>query len=363
MSEDQSADDKTEDATPERREDAREKGQAVLSRELTSVAILAASCAFAIQMAPRMIQGLEKIFVQSFESVTTRRVDRDSLIEYFGQTWIDAMIYILPMFAVVAVVAIALTYGQTRILFSWEKLKPDFSRMNPLTGVARMVNTTAVTELVKGIAKMTAVGLVAYAILHSEWRKLPELMTYPIISTWTYWGDITKQLFWSVSALLLVIGGFDYFVNYFSFEKSLRMSKHDIKEEYKKREVDPHVKARIRRMARDLGMKKTLEKTREATVLITNPTHYSIALSYELGMGAPVLVAKGMDFIALEMREIAKEMGIPIIENRPLARELYATVKEGEEVPDKLYKVVAEIIRYVFKLKGKALGKKAKPKE
>jgi flagellar biosynthetic protein FlhB len=180
-------------------------------------------------------------------------------------------------------------------------------------------------------------------------------MNYTVPAAWAYWAEITKSLFWAVAGLMLLVAGIDYLYNFISFERRIKMTKQEVKDEFKRREVDPHLKARMRRMQRDMVMRRTLEKTKEATVLITNPTHFSIALKYELGMGAPILLAKGIDFLALEMRKVAKENKIPIIENRPLARELYATVEEGEEIPDKLYKVVAEIIRYVFKLKNKPM--------
>jgi flagellar biosynthetic protein FlhB len=221
-----------------------------------------------------------------------------------------------------------------------------------------MMNWQAIMELGKGIAKMLAVGVTAYLILKSEWHIVPELMNRPLQATWAYWGSITKSLFWSVSMLLLVIGGFDYLFQFLSFERSLKMSKQEVKEEYKRREIDPQLKGRMRRMARDLINRKVLTKTKEATVILTNPTHYSVALRYEPGMPAPIVIAKGIDFLALQMREVAKEEKIPIIENRPLARELYATVKEGQEIPDKLYKVVAEIIRYVYRLKGRTITRK-----
>ncbi len=359
MAEGQGQDDKTEDATPEKREEAKEQGQAVLSRELTSVAVLAATCAFSTMMAPALLRNLVRLFTTHFEAIATRRIDRANFLDFIGQTWLDAMWVVLPIFGVTLIVSVALTFGQTRILWSWERLTPDFSRLDPLQGLKKMMNSQALMELFKGIAKMLAVTFVSYLILKSEWRKVPELMNYSIQSTWAYWGGITKSLFWSVSMLLLVIGGADYLFNFLTFERSLKMSKQEVKEEYKRREVDPQIKARLRRMSRDILSRKALTKTREATVILTNPTHYSVALKYEPGMKAPIVVAKGIDFLALQMREVAKELKIPIIENRPLARELYASVKEGQEIPDKLYKVVAEIIRYVFKLKGKMTIKKA----
>lgn len=356
--EDVQQDDRTEEASPERREEFREKGQVVVSREFTSVAVLAASVAFLSFFALRGFGSFQKMFTSQFESLASRRITEDNVLKYAGEMWTFSLYFIIPVFAVTMIIATATTFSQTRLNFSWKKLAPDWSRMNPLSGIARMVNSQAAMELFKGIAKMGAVSIVAWLILKGEVSRVPELMNYPIIGIWSYWGDITKTLFWAVAALLMVVAGADYLYNFISFERRIKMTKQEVKEEYKRREVDPHVKGKLRRMARDFATKKALEATKDATVLITNPTHYSIALKYELGMEAPILVAKGIDHLALKMREVAKDQKIPIIENRPLARELYATVEEGEEIPHKLYKVVSEIIKYVFQLKGRRIPRK-----
>ena len=172
---------------------------------------------------------------------------------------------------------------------------------------------------------------------------------------WGYWGEITRNLFWAVSALLLVIGAGDYSYNLFTLEKKMKMTKQEAKEEQKKYEGDPHVKARIKRMQREMVMSKMVKATRDATVLVTNPTHYAVALKYELGMRAPVVVAKGIDFNALRLREVAAEADVPIVENKPLARTLYKIGDVGEEIPAALYQAVSEVVKYVFKLKGIAL--------
>jgi flagellar biosynthetic protein FlhB len=351
-------DDRTEEASPERREEFREKGQVVVSKEFTSVAILAASVAFISAFAIRGFTSFEKMLVSQLETLSTRRINESNILKYAGEMWVFMLYLVIPVFAVTAIFAVASTFAQTRMNFAWKKLEPDWNRMNPLSGIARMVNTQAAMELVKGVAKMTAVGIVAWLILRGEVNRVPELMNYPIVGIWGYWGDITKSLHWAVAALLLVVASGDYLYNFISFERRIKMTKQEVKEEYKRREVDPHVKGKLRRMARDFATKKALEATKDATVLITNPTHYSIALKYELGMDAPILVAKGIDHLALKMREVAKDQKIPIIENRPLARELYATVDEGQEIPHKLYKVVSEIIKYVFQLKGRRIPRK-----
>ena len=220
-----------------------------------------------------------------------------------------------------------------------------------------MFSGQAVVELLKGIGKMGSVGVVSYLILYSEWTKVPGLMQYSIEKTWVYWADITKMLFWAVSGMLLLVAGFDYIYNFVTLEKKLKMTKQEVKEEFKKREVDPHVKAKIKRMQRDIAMSKAIQSTQEATAVITNPTHFAIAIKYELGMKAPIVIAKGKDMIAKRMKEVAKEYDVPIVENKPLARTLYKLVKEGQEIPESLYKAVSEIIRYVFLMKGKKLSR------
>lgn len=363
MADEAGADDKTEEATPERREEFRERGQLVVSKDLTSVLILGASIIVFSMFTPLLVKTLERVLVTRFENMATLRVNQENIIEFAVAAWKDMLIIIIPIMMVPFIISTAATFAQTRLNWSWQRVKPDFSRLNILEGLKRVANVAAFVEVGKSVAKMLVVGTVTYLILFSEWVKVPELMNYPIISTWSYWGGITKQLFWAVAGLLMLVAGFDYFYSFMSSERRMRMTKQEVKEEYKKREVDPHVKNRMRRMQREAAQKKVVEKTKTATVLITNPTHYSIALRYEIGDAAPTVVAKGIDFLALKMREVAKEEKIPIIENRPLARALYAQVEEGEIIPDKFYKAVAEIIRYVFKLKGRRIPTKAsKPK-
>ncbi|MBP9707565.1 MAG: flagellar biosynthesis protein FlhB [Oligoflexales bacterium] len=357
--ENENGQDKTEDATPERREEFREKGHVASSREVTSVFVLVGAIAFLSLYLPNMGDALLDILKLYFEKIATFRVTSENIFQLSLITWMDLLLLILPIFALVSIIATAVTLLQTRFNFSWEKISPDYSRLSFSKGLVRMINLQALVELLKGSGKLGAIFLVSYLILFSEIKNAPGLINLPLMTTWAYWGDVTKLLFYWVAALLLVIAAGDYIYNYFSLEKQMRMSKQDIKEEYKRREADPQVKGRLRRMQRDILSQKMVEKTAKATVIITNPTHYSIALLYEVGMGAPIVVAKGIDFLALQMREVAKENSIPMIENRLLARTLYRLVEVDEEIPDSLYKAVSEIIKYVFNLKGIKVGAKS----
>lgn len=163
------------------------------------------------------------------------------------------------------------------------------------------------------------------------------------------------MLFWSVSGLLLLIGMLDYFYNFVQIEKKLKMTKKEMRDDIKRREVNPHVRNKIRRLQREFSTKKMLDATQTATVVITNPTHYAVALKYEVGMAAPQVVAKGIDFLALRIREVATENGVEIVENKALARTLYKLVEVGDHIPESLYRVVSEIIRYIFRVKGTKL--------
>jgi flagellar biosynthetic protein FlhB len=275
---------------------------------------------------------------------------------HINKVWINFLILITPLFIVTTFIAVFTTFSQTNMNFSWKAMAPSIERFNILKGLARMVNSHALMEMVKGIGKMTAVGVVSYLILKSEWFVTPGLINLGIEESWAYWGEITKSLFWAVAGLLLLIAGADYMYNFITLENRMKMTKKEVKDEFKKREVDPHVKARMRRMQRDLSNRKMIEKTKTATVVITNPTHYAVALKYEIGMSAPVIVAKGVDFLALRMREVAKKQDIPIVENKPLARTLYKVLEVGQEIPESLYKAISEVIRYVFKTKGIKYG-------
>ena len=354
----ENGDDRTEDATQERREDFQERGQIAVSREVTAVFVLVAATMVIYYGAGSGVTLIERMMTESFQRAQSFRVNEQNIISYLSRLWGAGLSVALPVCLAAATIATAITLIQTRMNWSWQRLAPDFNKMNPLTGMVRMVSMDSAVELLKSIAKTAAIATVAVTVIKGELQSAPSLMITPITGTWAHWGVITSQLVWSVAGIMMLISGADFFYSWFRLEKQMKMTKQEIKEEIKRRETDPQLKGRQKRMQREIATRKVVEKTKQATVLITNPTHYSIALKYEMGMGAPVVLAKGIDHLALKMREIAKEADIPIIENRPLARAIYAEVDEDQEIPDTMFKAVSEIIRYVFKLKGVKVGKK-----
>lgn len=357
MADEQDRDDRTEEATPERREQFREKGQIPVSREITSVFILAALTLLMANYLGRFLTDLMAFMSGAFHNIEYVEMSKGATITTFKNMWLGILWFIFPFFLVGSVIAIFMTFFQTQLNWSWKRLTPDFKRLNPLAGIARMAGADTFMELFKGIAKLSAVGLVSFLILKGEWVKVPGLLSFSISKAWSYWGEITLSLFYAVAGLLLLVGGLDYIYTFRKVEGQMKMTKQEVKDEFKNREVDQQVKARIRRMGRDIAMSKVIQAVPDSTVVITNPDHYAIAIYYELGMPAPMVVAKGVDHIAQKMKEIAKENEVPIVENKPLARTLYKLVEVGHEIPESLYRAVSEVIRYVFLLKGKHLSK------
>jgi flagellar biosynthetic protein FlhB len=359
MSENQgSNEDRTEEATPERRDEFREKGQIAISRDLASTVSLGVLIAALWQVGDSIFKGIMSYASRIWRFEKNYLPDMANIGLIMTQFNYSILASLIPVLTMVSLAAIFAVLAQTRFNFSWQRLGFDWNRLNPVSGFSRMISMQSLVELIKSILKLCVVALITYLVLHSAWKNLPLLMMMPLQKTLGYWGDLTKDLFYSVIGLLLTIAVGDYFYQFMTLEKQLMMTKEEVKQEYKQREQDPHIKQRMKRMQRDNITRSKIARTKTATVIVTNPTHYSIALKYELNYSAPILVAKGVDEVALRMRLVAKDEKIPIVENRSLARSLYAQVEEGEEIPSKFYAAVAEVIRYVYKVKGKKIRKK-----
>lgn len=352
MAENEDGQEKTEDPTEERREEFRKHGDIAHSKEVTSLFVLFSILILLSFAGTKGFETLKWIMVQHFSALQHFRITPNNTIGYFTQVWTSLGEVILLPFGIASIVAILVTLLQTRFNVSFERVMPSFDKLNPLKGIKRLFSFSVIVELAKGIGKLLSVCILTYLVLYGEWKRIPAFLNLSLTESATYWAKLTTTLFWSTASLLGVIAGVDYIYTFFALEKKMRMSKQELKEDYRKRESDPLVKQRLRRMQREIANRRTMISTRKATVLITNPTHYAIAIRYELGMRAPVLVAKGADLIALEMRKLATSLHIPIIENKPLAQLLYKSLKVDQEVPESLYEALSEVIRYVFKIKG-----------
>ncbi len=263
-------------------------------------------------------------------------------------------VILLPLFLTLMVVAVVSNYMQVGSLLSFEAITPRFSKLNPMEGLKRLFSAQAMMEFAKSIFKLTVVGWIAWNTVSGELNSLLPLIDKSPGIILNYVGLVSFTLFWKVCLVMILLAILDFMFQKWEFEKNLKMTKQEVKEEHKQTEGDPHVKSRIRAIQREMAQKRMMAEVPEADVVITNPTHLAVALSYEAGrMEAPRVVAKGSGHVAQRIKEIARENGIPVIEDRPLARSLYTLVEVGGSIPENLYRAVAQVLAHVYGLKKK----------
>jgi flagellar biosynthetic protein FlhB len=345
---------RTESATAKRREDARKKGQVARSREVVSVAVLMGGLTVLYFAGGRMFDGLSSVMRETFVDASTFQARKDTLHAMFMTLSYSTFLILAPLMITVAVVGIASNVAQFGFLLTTEALSPKFSRINPADGVKRIFSRHSAVELIKAILKVGLVGMVAFYTVKAEFHNLPSLIDMDARGIIAYGGGVSFRIVVNTGIVLLILAALDYAFQRWDYEKSLRMTKEEIKQEMKEMEGDQHIKARIRSLQRDAARKRMMEAVPKADVVVTNPTHIAVAVRYEAGkMKAPVVVAKGAGFIAEKIKEIARENRVPVMENKPLARAMCKMVDVGKEIPSDLYQAVAEILAYVYKLKAK----------
>ncbi|WP_040948683.1 flagellar biosynthesis protein FlhB [Gorillibacterium massiliense] len=348
------AGEKTEPATPKKRQDARKKGQVAKSSELPGAFVLCASFLALMIFAGYLKGKIVILFESIYNDYLLTDVTIPNVISLFGHLVQQGILMLLPLFAVALLIALAANYMQIGFLLTGEPLKMKFSKINPAQGFKRMFGMQSMVELLKSLFKMLLVGILVFQTFWSERGHLLELAHRPLGGTLHYVAGITLNLGIKIGVALAVLALFDYMYRKYKFEKDLRMSKQDIKDEYKKSEGDPLIKGKIRERQRRMAMQRMMQEVPKADVIITNPTHYAVALKYEAGeMDAPRVIAKGADFVAQKIKEIGKQNGVILMENRPLARALFDQVDIGQNIPADLFQAVAEVLAYVYKLKGK----------
>jgi flagellar biosynthetic protein FlhB len=273
------------------------------------------------------------------------------LIEMFTHV----ILILAPLLLVVAFAGVAANVVQKGFMLTGESLKPNFSKMNPLKGLKRLVSIRSLAEVAKTIFKVLFVGTVAYLMLRKELPVFPSLIHMSVGQILTYACQTALKIAFFTCLALLILAILDYAFQRWRHEEDLKMTKQEVKDEAKQREGDPQVKSRIRKVQTEMARKRSMQSVPEADVVVTNPTHLAVALKYTAGlMDAPIVVAKGAGNMALQIRRIAEEHDIPIVENKPLAQALFKAVEPGEFIPEGLYQAVAEILAYVYRLKGRA---------
>ena len=355
----QSAQDRTEKATPRRREKEREKGQVPKSQDLISVTILFAGI-FAFKLnSDTLITNITDFTTliygnASFISLTPKSVP--VIIYFTAKCLASALLPILLMIMSFGIV-VNLAQDNFKILFAKKALEPKFDSLNPINGIKRLFSLNSIVELVKGILKFSIVGFIAYSVIkkHLDLNDFWVLYNVTITQILVFFGKVLYELSIKIGAVLLVLGIADFVYQKWQYEKKLKMSKQEVKDERKQYEGSPELKGRIRSVQRQIARKRMMSAIPDATVVVTNPIFIAIAMKYKpvSKSDAPIVVAKGKRKIAEKIKEIALQNNIPIIENKPLARSLFSSTDVGMEIPVVLYQAVAEILTQVYRMKGK----------
>ena len=353
MAEDSDDSQQTEQPTQKRLEQAREAGDIVKSTEVSAFVVLAGATLAIAMFGRSLAVGIAGILTQFIQAPEQMAVDGAGLTSLMRGVLLHLAIVLAPFMGVMVVASVAGHVLQSKPTFNLEKLMPNFSKLSFLSGFSRLFGIEGWITLVRGLIKLAIVGMAIWTQLWPERGMLESILTQ---SPQAVMADMTHLLFKVMIAALsalLVIAGLDYFFQYTRFMKRNRMSRHEIKEEFRQNEGDPVIKAKVRQIRQERARKRMMAAVPDATVVITNPTHFAVALKYESGKtAAPVCVAKGVDALALRIRAVAEEHEVPVIENPPLARALYATVELDEAIPAEHYKAVAQVIGYVMRLNG-----------
>ena len=355
--EDRSTDDLTEDASPYRVEEYRRKGIVSQSKELSNLVGLVAVFSALYFYAPSILTQLLEFMREIFRMDMSSRKDLSDMT-LIGRTMYRALgilaVVSLPVGLAGMVFGVISSFAQIGSIFSFDPIAMDLSKIDPMKGAKRMFSMRQLWEALRLILKIVATGTVAYYLIRAEIFTAPQTIIEDPVKIMASMSLTAKSIFISMICVLMVFAAADFFLQKQEFAKNLRMTKQEAKQEFKEREGDPQIKARIRSVQRELARRRMMQAVKKADVVITNPTHIAIAIVYDKDkMMAPKVVAKGADFVAQKIKMIAAASGVPQVENVPLARTLYKSVKVGQNVPRALYQAVAEILAYVYRLKSR----------
>ncbi|OXM84683.1 flagellar biosynthesis protein FlhB [Paenibacillus rigui] len=346
---------KTEPASPKKRQESRQKGQVAKSMELPAAFILFFTFLSFMIFGSYMKEHLMQLFRSVFYDYLLWDLTIENVTVLLKTLFAQSLLLMVPIFLVTVVIAIFSNYLQIGFLFTGDPLLMKFSKINPIEGAKKIFSMRTLVDFFKSVLKMSLIGYVVYASLWGEKSHLLDLASLPLENVFLFTASTTLKLGIKIGLILIVLAIFDYMYQKYEFEKSIKMSKQDIKDEYKKTEGDPLIKGKIREKQRRMALQRMMQEVPKADVIITNPTHFAVAIRYDSkNMQAPTVIAKGTDYIALKIRQIAKDHQIITMENKPLARALYAQVEIGEAIPADMFQAVAEVLAYVYKVKGKA---------
>lgn len=355
MAEDRS--NKTEPASPKRKEEARKKGQIAVSRDLSTAVILLSGIGLLAAMLPVGVQNMTEMTRQGltlsfpldfYEGMSIEQVC--SVVIHAGITVVTLS---LPVVVGILVMGSGASLLQTGFLWRANAIQPNVERISPIKGLSRLVSLRSVMELVKGLLKIAIVTGVGLWVARYDVLQIPGLVEFDMGTVLQVTGGLSLKVGLAVAGSIAVLSGLDYVYQRYEWERSLRMSKEEVKEEHKATEGDPLIKSRVRTIQRELAKKRMMAAVKTADVVITNPTHLAVALKYDTAtMGAPVVIAKGAGLVAERIRELARHHGVPVVEHKFVARTLFKLVDIGNEIPNELYRAVAEILAFVYRARG-----------
>ena len=351
MAEENDESDKTEDPTLKRLEDALQRGDVAKSQEVNTWFVIAGAALVLVGFSGSLSSGLTATFRGLMANAHRVPIDRGGLMHLFQNLEVEVLAATAIPILLLALAAIGGNMIQHRLVWSGEQLKPKLSKISPMEGAKRLFSKLALVNFAKGLVKLALIGTLMLWVLWPERNRLDALVVMDVAALLELTKSLALKLVGSVVAALAVIAALDYLFQYRTWYNRHKMSLREMKEEFKHSEGDPHIKAKIRQLRLERTRKRMMAAVPKASVVITNPTHYAVALQYDRGMNAPVCVAKGVDHIALKIREVAAEHNIPVVENPPLARALHATVEIDREIAPDHYKAVAEVISYVMRLR------------
>ncbi|MFB6466655.1 flagellar biosynthesis protein FlhB [Cytobacillus sp. Hz8] len=347
------AGEKTERATPKKRQDARKKGQVAKSQDINTAVGLLAIFLYLMFASSYLKEHIVNLFRFPFQKYMLMDLTENNIQVISLDILKELALFLGPILLVAMVAGILSNYMQVGFLFSAEAIQFKLEKINPISGFKRIFSMRSIVELLKSILKISFVGFVTFTVLWSKKEEILVLSHKSIGAIMATLGNLTVQMGLFASGALLFLALLDFLYQKYDFEKNIRMSKQDIKDEYKNSEGDPLIKSKIKQRQREMAMRRMMQEVPKADVVITNPTHYAIALKYdEKKLEAPFVVAKGVDFMAQKIKLIAKENDVMTVENRPLARALYSQVEIGDAIPEEFFKAVAEILAYVYKTKN-----------
>ena len=341
---------KTEEPTAKKRADARKKGQVGRSQEINSAFVLLVGF-FGLKLLWDSIYFSIASYTTYVFSNLNQTIDTENILRIFIGIVIVLAKTAFPIMIFIMLIGLAVNFFQVGLNFNTESIEFKLDKLNPINGFGRIFSKRSLVELVKSFFKIIVIGFFLYRFIHEQILAMPQFMFFDLTTSLALVAEIIFQMAFIVIGVITIMAFMDYGYQKWQTTQDLKMTKQEVKDEMKQTEGDPQIKGKIRQKQRQMAMARMMKEVPKADVIITNPTHYAVALSYEQGMIAPTVIAKGQDLVAQRIKEIGREARVPIVENKPLARALFSAVEIGGSVPQELYQAVAEVLAYVYRLK------------